>query len=291
MPMSRGLDHIVHAVRDLDAAAALYRGLGFTVGARNLHPRGWGTQNRIIQTPGSYLELLAMADTGDLVPHGPRHFSFGAFNRDFLARGEGLSMLALRGEGSADADAFRARGIGDFDLFEFEREGRGPDGAAVTLSFALAFARDPDAPDLGFFTSRHGQPALFWNPAFQKHANGVTEIAGVVIVAAEPRRQRAFLEAFVGMTAEERADGLSLATPRGRIDVVTPAAFTGRYGVAPPELSRGARLAALRFTVADPGLMQGAPEFAGLAGLAAGGPAVIGPDDALGAALVFEAGR
>jgi len=36
--MARGLDHIVHAVRDLDAAADLYRRLGFTVGARNRHP-------------------------------------------------------------------------------------------------------------------------------------------------------------------------------------------------------------------------------------------------------------
>jgi hypothetical protein len=35
--MSRGLDHIVHAVRDLEAAADLYRRLGFTVGARNRH--------------------------------------------------------------------------------------------------------------------------------------------------------------------------------------------------------------------------------------------------------------
>ena len=45
--MPRGLDHIVHAVRDLDAAAAFYRRLGFTVSARNRHP--WGTHNHIIQ--------------------------------------------------------------------------------------------------------------------------------------------------------------------------------------------------------------------------------------------------
>lgn len=47
--MPRGLDHIVHAVRDLDAAAALYKSLGFTVGARNRHP--WGTHNYIVQFP------------------------------------------------------------------------------------------------------------------------------------------------------------------------------------------------------------------------------------------------
>ena len=55
--MARGLDHIVHAVRDLDRAADLYRKLGFTVGARNTHP--WGTQNHIVQFDGCFIEVLA----------------------------------------------------------------------------------------------------------------------------------------------------------------------------------------------------------------------------------------
>ena len=45
--MPQGIDHIVHAVRDLDAAGDFYRRLGFTVGARNIHP--WGTHNRIVR--------------------------------------------------------------------------------------------------------------------------------------------------------------------------------------------------------------------------------------------------
>src|SRR5438132_324481 len=58
--MPHGLDHIVHAVRDLDAAAELYRRLGFTVGAPNKHP--WGTHNRIVQLPGFFIELLTVAE-------------------------------------------------------------------------------------------------------------------------------------------------------------------------------------------------------------------------------------
>ena len=70
------------------------------------------------------MELLSLADTSEMAPHAPRHFSFGAFNRDFLAREQGLSMLVLEGRGASDADEFRAKGIGDFELYEFEREGR-----------------------------------------------------------------------------------------------------------------------------------------------------------------------
>ena len=58
--MPRGLDHVVHAVRDLDSAAELYRRLGFTVGARNRH--AWGTHNRLVQFPGFFVELLAVEE-------------------------------------------------------------------------------------------------------------------------------------------------------------------------------------------------------------------------------------
>ena len=60
--MSRGLDHIVHAVRDLDAAAEFYRRLGFSVGARNKH--AWGTENHLVQLPGFFIEILTVARAG-----------------------------------------------------------------------------------------------------------------------------------------------------------------------------------------------------------------------------------
>src|SRR6478736_7744923 len=104
--MARGLDHIVHAVRDLDAAAALYRGLGFTVGARNKHP--WGTHNHIVQFPGFFIELLTLAEPEKLGSDG---FSvlFGAYNRDFLKADEGFSLLILESRDAvADEKEFRA---------------------------------------------------------------------------------------------------------------------------------------------------------------------------------------
>jgi catechol 2,3-dioxygenase-like lactoylglutathione lyase family enzyme len=289
--MARGLDHIVHAVRDLDAAVDLYRRLGFQVGARNRHPRAWGTQNHIIQLPGTFIELLAVADPSGIVPHAPRHFSFGAFNRDFLARGQGLSMLVLEGGGAADADAFRGAGIGDYELYEFEREGKRPDGLPVKVAFALAFASCPNAPDIGFFTSLQRHPENFWNPAFQIHTNTANAVTGVVLVAQDPDQYSSFLAAFAGAESKPGKGGLTIKTPRGDIEVVTPDTFTQRFGVAPPEVSRGARLAALRFTVADASLLDAVPAEAGIAGLYARNTTVIGQDDAMGAVLVFEPSR
>lgn len=264
----RGLDHIVHAVRDLDAAADRYRRLGFTVGARNRHP--WGTHNHIIQFPGCFIELLTLAEPDKLGGDGFSRL-FGAYNRDFIARREGLSLLILESkDAAADEAAFRAAGIAGSEVMRFEREGTRPNGTTVKVGFSLAFAEDKHAPDIHFAVCQQHYPENFWNPAFQKHANGAEGIAGVVAVAQAPDRHRDFLEALTGARAASVADGFSISTPRGTIDMLTPAAFRLRYGVSAPDVSRGARLAALRFVPSG-----GEKE------------AVIAPADAMGAVLVL----
>src|SRR5438552_7649024 len=160
--MPHGLDHIVHAIRDLDAAGEFYRRAGFTVGARNRHP--WGTHNRIVQFPGVFIELLALGEMERIPPARPRMLSFGAFTQRFLARGEGLSMLVLEGKGAAaDAEAFRAAGIGDFVVFDFEREGKRPDGSTVKVAFSLAVGVDPKVLVAGFFSFQQHLQDNFWN--------------------------------------------------------------------------------------------------------------------------------
>ena len=281
--MSRGLDHIVHAVSDLDATAETYRRLGFTVGARNQHP--WGTHNRIVQLPGVFIELLTIGEAALIPPHRPRSFSFGAFTRDFLAAHEGLSMLVLEGKGAADAEAFRAAGIGDFEVFDFAREGKRPDGSSVKLAFSLAYATDVLAPETGFFTCQHHYPENFWNPAFQQHANTASGVAGAVFVAENPADHHAFFKTFAGVSdLTATSSGISVATPRGEIQVMDPAAYAQHFGVAPPDVTRGMRFAAVRFAVRDKGAARAALGAATerMARL------IVGPEAASGAALVFE---
>jgi catechol 2,3-dioxygenase-like lactoylglutathione lyase family enzyme len=284
--MPRGLDHIVHAVRDLDAAAAFYRRLGFTVGARNRHP--WGTHNHIVQLPGFFVELLTVAEPEKLTGEGFAKL-FGGFNQSFLARQEGLSFLMLESQDAeADARDFEAAGIAASPALSFEREGSRPDGSKLKVGFSLAFARDAGAPAIGFAACRQHHPENFWNPAWQQHANAVSAIAGAVIVAENPSDHHIFLSAFTGERAlNATSSGITAHTPRGDLTIMDPAAFRSHFGVAPPDIAGGARLAALRFTVSR--------HIAFIAALAAGsvphvlhmGYVVVAPQDALGATLVF----
>jgi catechol 2,3-dioxygenase-like lactoylglutathione lyase family enzyme len=286
--MPGGLDHIVHAVRDLDAAAAFYSSAGFTVGARNRHP--WGTHNRIVQFPGSFVELITVGEPR-LIPSLPTgSFSFGGFTRDFLARGEGLSMLVLEGKGAAaDVAAFHKAGIGHFNKFDFEREAKRPDGSTVKVGFSLAFATDPRAPDTAYFTCQQHYPENFWNPAFQTHPNGVAGIAGVTLVAENPADHTAFFRAFAGVTdVKSNSNGIAIKTPRGEIQVMDSTAYRRHSVVEPPDLTRGARLAAIRFSLRDKTALMSALGKGGIVSTEHMGNVIVPPDAAFGATLLFE---
>ena len=168
-------------------------------------------------------------------------------------------MLVLEGKGAADdADAFRSAGIGDFKVFNFERAAKRPDGSPVKVAFSLAFATDTKAQDIGYFTCQQHHPENFWNPAFQKHPNGATGIAGVIMVSENPESHRHFLSAFSGVgDVKSGANGIAVETPRGAIQVLNPDAYRMHIGTEPPDLSRGARLAAIRFAVRGQDAFEG----------------------------------
>jgi len=285
--MARGLDHIVHAVRDLDACGALYERLGFIVGARNRHD--WGTHNRIVQLPGTFIELLTFAEPDKLGSDGFSRL-FGAYNRDFLARHEGLSGLLLESRDAAtDAARFRDAAIAASDAMRFERGGRRPDGTPIRLAFSLAFARDPAGAEAAFATCQHHFPENFWNPAFQAHRNGATGVAGIVMVAENPSDHHIFLSALTGeRELLATSTGITVQTPRGTIQVMEPSAYQRHFGVAPPDLARGARLAALVFSVRDRAQVAALLRQAQIPAATHMERLVVGPQDAMGATIVFE---
>lgn len=286
--MPRGLDHIVHAARDLDAAADFYRRLGFTVGARNRHP--WGTHNHIVQFPGFFIEILTVAEPDQLGDDGFSRM-FGGFNRRFLENDEGFSLLILESkDAAADERAFADAKIAVSPVMRFEREGKRPDGSPVTLAFSLAFARDPLATDIGFAVCEQHYPENFWNPAFQQHANGVTDVAGAVMVADNPSDHHIFLSAFTGeRDLQSTSAGITVTTPRGEIQVMTPASYADHFDVMAPDIDKGARLAALRLICPDLSVVEASLSAGRIEPKTHMGRLVVPPSVAYGAAIIFEA--
>ena len=114
----KGINHLVVASHDLEALRSAYQALGFAVKQRGGLP--FGISNSIVQLQGSYLELLSV--TGDVPEHSPGHFSFGAFNRDYLARHEGSSMLVLDTlDARADIASWREAGLQAYEPFDSQK--------------------------------------------------------------------------------------------------------------------------------------------------------------------------
>jgi catechol 2,3-dioxygenase-like lactoylglutathione lyase family enzyme len=236
--MTRRIDHLVVAVHDLDQAGSFYQRLGFQVGARNRHP--WGTENRIVQLPSSFIELITVGEGAAIAPHRASAFSFGAFVQDYLRDREGLAMLVLDSQdANADAALFSESGIGSFEPFHFERSGRRPDGSETKVAFTLAFTSAENSPKAGFFVCQQHFPENFWNPEFQRHDNKATQISSVTLAAPSPERLRSFLRAFSGVQpASPDGDDLSFRLGESHIDVLTPDDAAEIYGSVEAELDQ-----------------------------------------------------
>jgi Glyoxalase-like domain len=250
LPKPRPIDHVVIAVRDLKAARAAYGRLGFTVTPVARHP--FGTANALVQFDGAYLELLAVVDPAAIPEPTATAFSFGAFNRDFLERGDGLSMLALHStDAAADRTDYDCRDLPVYDPFHFERMAEGPDGVERKVAFSLTYTGDARFHGgAGFFTCQHHFPENFWRPEYQRHANGAGRVDAAVLVAGDPTDFHEFFTHFTGQhDMRSTSLGNEFDLGGGKLEVMTPVAYRAFFGAETTSDPR--RFMALRIAVAD----------------------------------------
>jgi len=187
-PLTR-LDHVILAVRNLDAAAATYRRLGFTLTPRGLH-EGKGTGNHCIMFKDGYIELLGIVDeTG----------AKGRLAERVDAQGEGGLGLAY---GADDADkaaaALRAAGIAAEDPNELSRPLE-LDGKRQTVKFRNVMMPGLDLPNVMQFVCTHLTPELTRaRHEWQLHPNGATGIAEIVIATENVDKYTAEANALFG---------------------------------------------------------------------------------------------
>ena len=181
-----------------------FQRLGFTLTPVARHP--FGTANSLVQFGGSFLELLAIADPAAIPAGDGTHFSFGAFNRDFLDGGEGLSMLVLQERrcGRRPRRFRGARPAASTSLSASSAWPKGRTGQSARSRFSLTFTSDARLKRAGFFTCQHHYPENFWWPEYQRHANGATGIAAAVMVTRDPADFHEFLTHFTGVREMHR---------------------------------------------------------------------------------------
>ncbi|KAA2213540.1 VOC family protein [Teichococcus oryzae] len=222
-----GLDHVVIAVADLEAAAAAWRGLGFTVSPRGEHGAGLGTANHTIMFDDAYVELMGVvADT-----------PFNASTRRRIAEGGGLERIALRlGDAAAAAQELRAAGIAAAEPLAFGRPVVLEDGGSTEARFdTLLWAMDPAPAGLSYFGCRHLTPEAVWLPGLLRHRNGARQFRRVEIQVDDPATEAAGYAAMLGLRADNPAGGeWVVADPRRgpAVAFLDRARFTGRWTAA-----------------------------------------------------------
>lgn len=249
----RPLDHLVIPVTDLKVARSRLVRLGFTVAADARHP--FGTENAcVFFADKTYLEPLAVGDGAAAATAVRTGNQFVARDAAFRFRNgaEGLSAIVM-GTPDADADhtAFRTAGLSAGDQLSFSRVMKFPDGTEIEPSFKLSFAADLRAPDFFAFTCERVNMPPADRSALERHENGVTGIAKVVLSEAKPAAFAAYLQAVTGGDSDAGTNGrLGFATGNVAIDIVDPATLQAEFGV-PRSPERGLRGEAVVFRVAD----------------------------------------
>ena len=212
--MLLGIDHIVIAVRDLDAAARDYEKLGFTVVPGGKHPVG--THNVLIGfADGAYIELIAF------YRDNPDHRWWAA-----LQRGEGFVDFCMQTDDLiGDTVRLRAAGVKIDDPIPWSRAR--PDG--YQLKWLLSLARD-EHRGVAPFLIQDETPRDERVPGQTSHANGATGVGRVTVAVNDIPTVTRWYEAVVGHEgasvdrSEVGANGICFTIGPHRVELLAPAA-------------------------------------------------------------------
>jgi len=225
MPLKNilGADHVVVTVRDLDASAAQWKKLGFTISPRGTHSPQMGSGNYTIMFGEDYLELLGVLhDTDQNKP-----------TRDFLAKREGVERTAFTtDDAAAGAADLKSRGLEPLGPVHFSRPVDLPNGGKSEAKFNVfrwPLAESPGG--MRIFACQHLTRDTVWIPELQKHANGATRIVRIEVLSATPKAAAEHLGRLIEQPVSASGDGWLVPSGGNRADFVfyDAAGFAKRY--------------------------------------------------------------
>jgi len=228
-----GIDHPVVTVRDHAAVLQQYRAIGFNPSPLSYHP--WGTVLSLMMFRDNFIELIGVADAAKFGTNAVNGFCYGRNVGRFLARAEGLGLVALHSQ-DADADHARlvARGLASQGRIDFRRAMEKPDGSPDVAVVSLGLFLNESARDVSHFICHQHRPELIWVPAWQQHPNGAVAVAAVTYLARDPEALAARFAAFYGADKLLHGAGsLSVDSGCGEFRVCDAAAVKRQFGEVP----------------------------------------------------------
>jgi glyoxalase-like protein len=210
--MLLGIDHLVVAVRDPDAAAvAVERELGLAVTGGGRH-EAWGTFNRLAFLGDTYLELIGVFDRS-LAEAAERDSVVGAALALLDAGAEGLATYALATDDlGAEVTRLRAAGSGIGEPVDGSRIRA--DGRVVRWRTALASVGPQEPP----FLIEHPTDAAEWDAdaradraVFAHPLGGPVRLTRLELPVDDPATTGGRYAATLGVAFEPDADGSRLA--------------------------------------------------------------------------------
>ena len=221
------IDHSVLYTTDMDATAATYEALGFTLSPLSMHMgsdrpggerRPMGAGNRCALFGRTYLELLGLFGDGSVDPWNIR---------PLIAQYEGLHGYSF---GCTDAEItetrLRAAGLSSSGVLPLQRDVETPDGVA-TARFQAVHLDRARTPEGLIHTAHHLTPELIHQPRYLSHANGATNLHSVLLVVDDPELEATVARYARILDTEPVTEGVLrvLPLPQGRVEIVAVSAF------------------------------------------------------------------
>ena len=222
--MNAALDHLVINARfELDAAQAIFAGLGFTLTPRGHH--SLGSINHLIMFEEGYLELIGLPKDGERL------------RQEILDSSLGIDGLVLASDDPQQTrEALIDQGFEAQPVQHFSRpvhiKGVPHDARFGTVRLVPGqFAAGR------VYFCHHQTPELVWRPEWLGHANGAQGIERLTVVSAQPSSARLAFERLAlaasgqgGTRVADQAASPELQSRRFHVEVLDAQGWEQRAG-------------------------------------------------------------
>jgi hypothetical protein len=224
-----GIDHPVISVRNHPEAVEKFIRLGFSPSPISYHP--WGSVLTLMMFENNFIELIGIDDPSKFGTGEVDGFCYGRTLGEFLARSEGLGLVALHSKDiEGDFAAVKASGLPTQQRVDFRRKLTKADGTPDEAVVSLGMIMDTGLGDVSNFLCQQHRPEFIWRKDWQHHPNGANAVLEVVYVASERGSLEDRWSKLFGAEQTTRVDGhVEADTGCGKVVALTPEQAEARF--------------------------------------------------------------